>query len=276
MKNYIILLFNLITILLNAQITETRTIENFNEIIGKSGVNINYHNSDYPKVIVETDKKDNLNYIITRTKNNVLEVYIDSKNQPNLTISKIEIHVYGQALSKISMTSGSRISFEDKIKTNELKIKQTSGAQIFFKDLKADHLEIDLSSGAQLNGNIFSNTISSKMSSGSIWSSKINSENTTINISSGASVTLKGETNQLDLKATSGSFSDLRNLNATKANLIANNASSITSWVTQKLLVDANTASKITIKGRPTDLTIQHDKLSQVMNENGDSYKFRK
>lgn len=57
MKNYILLLFNLTTILLYAQVTESRNIENFNEIIGKSGVNINYYNSDSPKVIVETDKK---------------------------------------------------------------------------------------------------------------------------------------------------------------------------------------------------------------------------
>jgi len=253
MKNYILLLFNLTTILLNAQVTESRNIENFNEIIGKSGVNINYYNSDSPKVIVETDKKENLNYIITSTKNNVLEVYIDTKNQPNVTISKIDISVYGIALEKISMTSGSKISFEDNFKSNVLRIKETSGAQIVFKSLKTDYLEIDLSSGAQLNGNITSKTITSKMSSGSICS-------------------LKGETKQLDIKATSGSISDLKKLNATRANLIANNASSITSWVSQKLLVDANTASKITIKGLPTDITIQRDKLSKVLNENGDSY----
>ncbi|WP_291116848.1 GIN domain-containing protein [Empedobacter sp. UBA7248] len=272
MKNYILLLFNLTTILLNAQVTESRNIENFNEIIGKSGVNINYYNSDSPKVIVETDKKENLNYIITSTKNNVLEVYVDTKNQPNVTISKIDISVYGIALEKISMTSGSKISFEDNFKSNVLRIKETSGAQIVFKSLKTDYLEIDLSSGAQLNGNITSKTITSKMSSGSIWESKINSENTTINISNGAIVSLKGETKQLDIKATSGSISDLKKLNAARANLIANNASSITSWVSQKLLVDANTASKITIKGLPTDITIQRDKLSKVLNENGDSY----
>ncbi|WP_353164005.1 GIN domain-containing protein [Empedobacter brevis] len=272
MKNYMFLLFSLVTILLNAQITESRNVSTFNKIIGKSGVNIIYYNSDSPKVIVETDKRENLNYIITAVKNNTLEIAVDTKNQRDITIAKIDIKVYGPSLTKVSMSAGARISFEDKMKTNQLEIKQTSGAQVVFKDIKANGIEINLSSGAQLNGNFSSTAISSKMSSGAVWSSKINSEYTTINISSGAKATLKGETEQLAIKATSGSHSDLKNVKTTEAKLVASNASSITSWVSQKLLVDANTASNVTIKGLPTDLTVQRDKLSKVLNENGDVY----
>ncbi|STD58649.1 GIN domain-containing protein [Empedobacter falsenii] len=272
MKNYILLLFNLTTILLNAQITESRNIENFNEIICKSGVNINYYNSDSPKVIVETDKKENLNYIITSTKNNVLEVYVDTKNQPNVTISKIDISVYGIALEKISMTSGSKISFEDNFKSNVLRIKETSGAQIVFKSLKTDHLEIDLSSGAQLNGNITSKTITSKMSSGSIWNAKINSKELSINSSSGSKVLLEGTTEKLSIKAASGAMAELNNLKTEEADIVANNGSKITSWVCCKLSAEANTSGKIIIKGLPTNLKIKHDKLSKISNENGDVY----
>ncbi len=272
MKTFIILIISLFTFSVHAQESETRNLSNFSGISGKSGVQIIYHQSNTPKVILKTDSKENLQYVFTEIKNNVLDIYIDTKNKENIKISKVEINVFGSDLEKISMSSGAKISFENTMNSNQLFIEQSSGSQIKFNEIIAKNIDINLSSGAELEGKFSSNIISSKMSSGSIWNAKINSKELSINSSSGSKVLLEGTTEKLSIKAASGAMAELNNLKTEEADIVANNGSKITSWVCCKLSAEANTSGKIIIKGLPTNLKIKHDKLSKISNENGDVY----
>lgn len=265
MKNYILFFFAFVAFSLNAQVNETRNVSTFNKIYGKTGVNISYYVANSPKILIETNKQENLQYIVTETKGNTLEVYVDTKNKRNVNISKIDVQVYGPVLKNIKMVSGSRLKIKDNMKTDELVVELSSGTRVHLgESFTTNDLTINLTSGSKLSGTIFSKNSSAKITSGSDWNSKITSTNFTIDISSGSDIKLEGETNLLNVNASSASRCYLEKLKSNEATLNAVSASKINSWVEKELSVTAKSTSKITIKGKPTVVSVHSDKVSKI------------
>lgn len=273
MKKYITFVLIFIALIINAQIQETRNISSFDKISGSTGVNISYHLSNSPKIIVDTDKKENLNYIITEVKNNVLQLYIDNKEKRNINISKVNIAVYGPSINSIKMSSGAQLKFNNKMNSNDLEIHSSSGSITNLGELfTSKNINIHLSSGSQLKGNVFSDSTTATISSGASWKSDINSKDLIINGSSGSNVVLNGKTNLLDVKASSAFNCDLFDLKVLEANFKASSSATINSWVIDKFSAESSSSSKITIKGDPKATSIKKDKSGKVKNKSGYDY----
>lgn len=273
MKKYITFVLIFIALIINAQVQETRTISSFDKISGSTGVNISYHLSNSPKIIVDTDKKENLSYIITQVKDDVLQLYIDNKEKRDLNISKVNIAVYGPSINSIKMSSGAQIKFNDKMNSNRLEIHSSSGSITNLGELFiSKNINIHLSSGSQLKGNLSSDNIKASISSGATWKSEINTEQLTINGSSGSNVVLSGKTNLLDVKASSSIQCDLLDLQTSEANFKASSSATINSWVVDKFSAESSSSSKITIKGDPKVTSIKKDRSGKVINKSGKDY----
>ncbi|WP_313385806.1 GIN domain-containing protein [Chishuiella sp.] len=273
MKKYITFVLIFIALIINAQIQETRNISSFDKISGSTGVNISYHLSNSPKIIVDTDKKENLNYIITEVKNNVLQLYIDNKEKRNINISKVNIAVYGSSINSIKMSSGAQIKFNDKMNSNGLEIHSSSGSITNLGELfNSKNINIHLSSGSQLKGNLSSENIIASISSGANWNTNLKSKQLEINSSSGSSTTLSGKTNLITVKSSSGSKCNLYDLEVLEANFKASSSATINSWVVDKFSASVSSSSKITIKGEPKVTSIKKDKSGKVKNKSGNDY----
>ena len=202
-------------------VTEDRPVtENFNDIQASAGIEVYLTQGSENRISVEADE-NLLPYIVTDIKNEVLKISISE----NIRNSKsMKVHVTFIDVKSIKASSGSEISSNSVIKSKQLSVISSSGAEIDLEIFSQD-VTAEASSGADIKIIGKASTLTAKASSGSEVNAKelltincraqassgadisINTrDNLDTNVSSGASINYYGNPNSVNSnKSSSGS-----------------------------------------------------------------------
>lgn len=193
--------------------TEKRNIDQpFSAIKATEGLNIYITQSDSESISVEAD--DNLqDIIITEVVDNVLKIHT-KKNIGNCTSKKVLVSF--KTISSIKATSGSNVK-----STNTIIVK---------------HLDLETSSGSNVD-------------------LSINTANLNCKSSSGSNLKLSGQTITLTTEASSGSTIKAENLKAQTSSTKASSGANITVNTSKELTAKASSGGNINYLGNPKKVT---------------------
>ena len=178
---------------------ERKPQDNFTGIQVSTGIDLYIRQGNANSITVEAD--ENLHdIIITEVQNDVLKIY----SNKNIWKSKArKVFVTVENLTLLKATSGSNVYSESIIKTNEISVTATSGADIDI-EVTAQNLETSATSGADI---IISGTAvnhaSSATSGSAIDAYNLKSENVIVKVTSGANIDIYAS-KKIEAKATSG------------------------------------------------------------------------
>lgn len=184
----------------NGHVTEeVRQVGEFDQIHVSRGMNVYVTQGSPAKVVVIAD--NNLHEIIeTRVKGNVLEIYA---NENIRWAEEKKVMVTVEHLSGLETTSGSNAWSKNQIKSENLEMKASSGANLTM-DVDAGYLKTDCSSGANVRLSGMAKDAELGASSGAnLKGEDLKTDNCKMRASSGANVsaTVNGK---LEANASSG------------------------------------------------------------------------
>ena len=187
-------------------VTEVRKTSNkFKGIKVSTGIDLYVTQGSKNKVTVEAD--ENLqDIIITEVEDGILKVY----SEKSIWKAKArKVHVTIKDLSLLKATSGSDVYGKGTIKTDEISISATSGADI---RITVDATSVETSSTSGSDISIAGTTInhaSSATSGASIDAYELESQNVLVKATSGADINIYAS-EKLDAKANSGGDIDFK------------------------------------------------------------------
>ncbi len=188
-----------------AQTKQQRTVSAFTGISVATGIEAELTQGSEDAVSVSVSDDKYLEGLKTEVVNGVLKIYYDNKTKNNNFDKhrKMQVFVTYKSINKLSGSSGASIKATNTINGAALSLDMSSGAQ-FNGDLKTTDLTIDQSSGAisKVSGNATS--VKADISSGSIFTgSDLTSDNCKVSASSGAVLKI-GVSTKLTARASSG------------------------------------------------------------------------
>ncbi|AUC85032.1 DUF2807 domain-containing protein [Polaribacter sp. ALD11] len=189
----------------NVVVKERKPQDNFSGIKVSTGIDLYISQGNKNAITVEAD--ENLHdLIITEVNDGVLKIYTD-KNIWRAKARKVYVTV--ENLTLLKATSGSDVYSETSIKTNEISISATSGADIKI-EVEAESVETNATSGSDIE--IYGTTVnhaSNATSGSSIDAYNLKSENVIVKATSGADINIYAS-KKIDAKATSGGDVDFK------------------------------------------------------------------
>ena len=199
--------------------------ENFQAIHASNGLNVYITAGDTPSLEVEAD--ENLHEaIVTEVTNGTL--YITS-NKSIRKSKKKNVYVTYVNLNRLSVSSGADIESTNLLKAQELDLQSSSGGD----------MEIE----------VFSEYI-------------------TVSASSGGEIELKGKSINIDADASSGGEVDAKELKAIHANTKASSGGSVKVNTRETLKADASSGGKIDYYGAPKETEINAGYSGKVNKKN--------
>lgn len=184
--------------------TETRNVnEDFKSIEVSYGIKVNVEQADVKSISVEAD--DNLQkHIITKVENGVLK--IDSDESYNSTETPM-VNVKMPVISGLIASSGSEIFSIGTLISNNINAKSSSGSSINI-EVEADAITLESSSGSSIEARGKALNLETTSSSGSTIDAKDLMANEVIAQTTSGSSTSVYPILKLDAKASSGSSID--------------------------------------------------------------------
>ena len=197
-------------------ITQEHEIEAFNQITVEKGWDVVLIKSDQPKLVVKANENllENLKFSVS---NQLLS--ISSKKNIGRADAKIIQVYYTDELQKIASQSGAEIT------SNEV--------------LKQDKLQIDASSGSEIE-------------------LQLQTQRTEAKSSSGADMELTGSSDNFEAKASSGSEIDTQNLITKSASASASSGSEITLSVSENFTAKTSSGGEINYYGNPKSTSLNN------------------
>ena len=206
----------------NTDKTETRNVSNFKGVDVSAGIDlyITMGENESVKIIADDDIIDK---IITEVKDGVLHIYVKQNNWFKWSGNETrKAYVTIKELDRIEASSGSDVKSENTLKGEELKIRVSSGANVnvdvYYKNLDVDtssgsdakvtgkvkNLKANSSSGSDINaGDLESVVCKASASSGSDVTVNVSGE-LYANASSGGDVKYYGNPSVKDIDESSG------------------------------------------------------------------------
>lgn len=181
-------------------ISETRNVDVFEEIKVSEGIEATVSNGP---LAVRVEADDNLiGYIRTRVSNGKLKVDLDNMNVDD---AHLKVFITAPDIRNVSASSGAEVDIEGVLKnTQAVEVDASSAAEIR-GSIDAPEVQLESSSGAELEIKGRTRTLSASASSGSrIDAEGLLSETATVRSSSGSTVRVFASV-QLTAKASSGS-----------------------------------------------------------------------
>ena len=193
----------------NGNVTkEVRKVESFSGIKSSAGINVYLFQGDEEKVVVETD--ENLQEcLITEVDGSVLKCYMDCNVRHS---TKLNVYVNFKTLNKIKASSGSDVYGETPIST--------------------DHLDIDVSSAADVKVEVHASSIDCEASSG-------------------ADAVIKGKAEYFDGDASSGADIKASDLRVKSCKASASSGADIHISVSDKIDAHASSGGDVVYYGNP-------------------------
>lgn len=189
----------------NVIVKERKLQGDFSGIKVSTGIDVYISQGNTNEITVEAD--ENLHeIIITEVNNGVLKIYSDK----NIWRAKArKVHVTVENLSLLKATSGSDVYSETIIKTNEISISATSGADIKI-EVDAESVSTSATSGSDIEITGFTiNHAANATSGSSIDAYDLKSENVIAKATSGANINIYAS-QKIEAKATSGGDVDFK------------------------------------------------------------------
>ena len=181
--------------------TETRTVgQDFKKIEVSNGIKVIVEQSENKSITVEAD--DNLQqHIITKIENGVLKIESDENyNSTETPVVKVKMEV----INGLSTSSGSEISNIGTLISENLDVESSSGSQINIT-VEADDIKIESTSGSNIEVGGKALKVKTASSSGSTIDAKNLMANEVTSQTSSGSSTSVCPIVKLDAKASSGS-----------------------------------------------------------------------
>jgi hypothetical protein len=244
--SYTILL--LISYLAKAQVSENRVVEDFSKIKVATGINVFYTISDTKSIEVATDDNEKLQLIKTEFENDLLSIYVDTKDykqkknrkviQKNsingVEFKNITITISGPNLEAIKASSSATIKFTNTNKTESLSLEASSSGDII-GTFEANTTNIQVSSSGDIKGNLQTKDLAIKASSSGDLELTGKAENTTIDASSSADCLL-------------------RNLSTEQATVKASSSADVVITVMKSIEANASSSANIIFYGNPSEV----------------------
>jgi hypothetical protein len=206
----------------NTDKTETRNVSNFKGVDVSAGIDLYITMGETESVKIVADD-DIIDRIITEVKDGVLHIYVKQNNWFNWSGKETrKAYVTVKELNRIEASSGADVISENTLKGEGLKISVSSGANVnvdvYYKNLdvnassgsdakirgKVKNLTADSSSGSDINaGELESVFCKASASSGSDVTVNVSDE-LQANASSGADVKYYGNPSVKDINESSG------------------------------------------------------------------------
>ena len=251
-------LFLLISYIGKAQVSENRAVENFSKIKVATGVNVFYTVSATKSIEVATDDNEKLQLIKTVFENNLLSIYVDTKNykkeknknviQKNsingVEFKNITITISGPNLEAITASSSATIKFTNSNKTENLNLEASTSGDIN-GDFEANKINIHVSSSSDIKGNLQTKDLAIKASSSGDVELTGKAENTTIDASSSADCLL-------------------RNLYTKQATVKASSSADVAILVTKSIEAKASSSANIVFYGNPSEIIKEESSSGSV------------
>ncbi|MDX5585210.1 MAG: head GIN domain-containing protein [Aureibaculum sp.] len=181
-------------------VSERRDISSdFMKIDANQGMEVYLTMGDQVSLTIEAD--ENLHdLIITEVKDGTLHIY----TKKNIWSSKSrKVYVTALTINEISVSSGAEVISENTIKSDDFKIRATSGSDVRLQ-LNVDNLNCSTTSGADARLKGKASTFTAKSTSGSdIKAQELETETCNVKVTSGADVYIN-VTQSLHANATSG------------------------------------------------------------------------
>jgi hypothetical protein len=191
----------------NTDKTETRNVSNFKGVDVSTGIDLYITMGENESVkLVASD--DIIDRIITEVKDGVLHIYVKQNNWFNWSGNETrKAYVTIKELNRIEASSGSDVKSENTLKGEELKIRVSSGADVNV-DVYYKNLDVDTSSGsdAKITGKV-KNLKASSSSGSDISAGDLESVNCKASASSGSDITVNVSE---ELYATASSGADVK------------------------------------------------------------------
>lgn len=274
MKNIILLILFLFSVQSFAQYTETRTLSSFENIEAKNGVIVEVFQSNSSKAIIETENKEQQNYIETKVSGNTLYVSINSKkNSKKLVFKKLKIKVYTQKLNSIDLSGASILKIQDQFQAANLSVKLKGASQMnSVKAIQSNDLKIDVRGASILQGIFKAKTTNINAAGSSQIKGTLTSESVHANIVGASIVNLEGSSDRLFLEVEGSSIVNTIKLKSKQAKITSKSSSVVESWVTDSLDAKAFNTAQVSIKGEPKKLKVETKNVGLIANKNGKIY----
>ncbi len=189
-------------------VNETRDItEDFTEVSVSRGLMVYITQADEFNIEVEADENI-IDLIATDIKNGRLRVHA----RENIGTATKKIYVSLPEVSALKSSSGAQLRSESVVKSDRLEVDGSSGAQINLK-LLANTLEIDANTGANLN--------------------------------------LSGDADRAEVNVSTGGNINAKNLMTKACTADASTGGNLKIMVSESLMADANTGGNIGYSGKP-------------------------
>ena len=187
----------------NTDKTETRNVSNFKGVDVSAGIDLYITMGETESVKIVADD-DIIDKIITEVKDGVLHIYVKQNGWFNWSGNETrKAYVTIKELNRIEASSGSDVNSENTLKGEELKINVSSGAEVEV-EVYYKNLDVNTSSGsdAKLSGKV-KNLRASASSGSDINAKELESVTCKASASSGSDVTVS-VSEELNASASSG------------------------------------------------------------------------
>ena len=201
---------------------DERNVGDFDGIKVSTGIDVVLSQGPREKVLVRASE-DIIDDVVTEVDNGVLKVYLDTRKWFNF--GRVEVFITFVDIDMLDVSSGSDVEASGLLKFNEVEIEASSGSDIEM-ELEARSVGLRASSGSDAN--------------------------------------LKGTARNFTAKASSGSDIDAYDFEVENAFLECSSGSDISIWVTESLDVKASSGSDVTYRGDPVTQNINTSGGSDV------------
>ncbi|HLS38014.1 MAG TPA: DUF2807 domain-containing protein [Sphingobacterium bovisgrunnientis] len=219
----------------NAQHKEIRKVTSHHGISVATNLNVSYIESNKNEIVIDCANKNHIELIITEVKNGVLTI----QYKPNTNINSLKqnkITVYSNSkLKSLKASSSARLVVDAPIASESISIVSTSSGNINARHIKANDLNIQVSSSANFDAHVDA--------------SKLN-----ISASSSAKIFLAGKIEDSNIKMSSSAKLDLTQ--ASVRNVVCDGSSSAKLNITtaQTLRSNLSSSANITYTKEPTQI----------------------
>ncbi len=185
----------------SAQEKQTRNVSGFSSIDVGEGIKVTLTMGEKESVEV-TAPADYIDNVITEVESGELNIHIKENNTGNKG-RKVEVHVTAVNINGIDVSSGASLKTSNAIKTEQIKISVSSGADAKV-EFNAEKASASSSSGASCTLKGSANYFKTDASSGShITANDVKAQHVIADVSSGASIKVHAE-KEIEADASSG------------------------------------------------------------------------
>lgn len=204
MKRLITILFVCFIASAQAQYKETRQLGAHNRISVATGINVEYINSNRNEIVVDCEKQEYLDLLLTEVKQGTLEIKYKS-NSSVRTKKANTVTVYSsETLDNVKVSSSGQLTLKDDINTSSIQLIAASSGKLITKQIKASKIKIIVNSSGKIETAINTKNLDIIASSSGKATVSGTATKTSVEMSSSANIDLdKLKINELDINGSS-------------------------------------------------------------------------